>query len=148
LCFGSHNERRSLYKSIRSLHFSLSILKRSTRGSPVRASNSQQVTFEHVKKPTGIGSPRGYPHTRQAQGRGRYPFRRVRRPRSAYTAFGFYYYCITRSRIVWSSDNALDSNSGGCSVRISTETPAVMTEAFVVFLSPSRQMQGCASISP
>jgi hypothetical protein len=48
--------------------FSLSILKRSTCGSPVRASNLQQGTFEHVKKPTGIGSPRGCLHMRQAQG--------------------------------------------------------------------------------
>jgi hypothetical protein len=51
------------------------ILKRSMRGSPVRASNSQRGTFEHVKKPTGVGSPRGCLHTKQEQGRGRYPFR-------------------------------------------------------------------------
>jgi hypothetical protein len=64
----------------------LSILRRSARGSPARASNSQRGTFEHVKKPTGFGSPRGCLHTRQAQGRGRYPFRescRARPPREA-----------------------------------------------------------------
>jgi hypothetical protein len=80
------NERWYLYRSIRSLQSSLSILKRSKRGSPVRASNSQRGTFQHVKTPTGIGSPRGRLHTRQAQGRGRCPFRdscRARRPREA-----------------------------------------------------------------
>jgi hypothetical protein len=55
--------------------------EQNTRGSPVRASNSQRGTFENVRKLTGDASPRGCLHTRQVKGRGRYQFRESCRAR-------------------------------------------------------------------
>jgi hypothetical protein len=48
----------------------------------------------------------------------------------------------------WHSGNASDSVFGRFSVHISTGTPTVVTEAFLLSLSPSRSMRNSTSIRP